>query len=634
MPRSTRSTILDVALLFVLASTAAVPAPAQLPAWSSIPATASQTVQLEQSLLVVTQGNTVRAFSALTKSWTAISTLFGTPAVTLMNEHVVVRDGPMYYGYSPRTGAFTSVFVSSPAPTIVGVASPQTWHTVVIDGSLLHVFYAFSGQWISYAFPSAPVVTTAMNGRYCFLVSEGGNLFGVSSFHGALVAAPPGATALGAWGNVGIASSSGWVHGFSAARASWASMPAAATPVVTTGNAQPACVAINDGVSLSMFSGHTGWFTTLPVPATAGLHLDRYVAVALDGSNAHAYSALLGTSASLAFAAPPTVIKQQMFVLLDDGSNLTAYSPAKGAFGISIPTGGMTLQTRAQIATLTPAGSGAPAAVYSSYRNEWFGGPGAGGAASYLTAASVVVESAGGGLWGWSLRGDGWIHQPAPALEVAIAGTSPPALAETFFGRAGTTLYTFNPRTGAWRTTTTTAAATLVRAHHSVVVAQDGLAAYAFDLWSDRWTTQPLQAPYSNGGGQVQAAWVTDGVGVHAYGGMGQLAMSGEFPDFYRATTIGSRLALQIAGETGAWMLLGVSLVPATIPVPPAGTLFLDPASIVLIVNGSIAGSGIFELGIQLPADPALSGLTPHFQAAIAGPAGLYLTNSVFPTIY
>jgi hypothetical protein len=42
----------------------------------------------------------------------------------------------------------------------------------------------------------------------------------------------------------------------------------------------------------------------------------------------------------------------------------------------------------------------------------------------------------------------------------------------------------------------------------------------------------------------------------------------------------------------------------------------------------------VLGLTFPIPADPSLSGLTPHFQAAIAGPAGVYLTNSVFPTIF
>ena len=213
------------------------------------------------------------------------------------------------------------------------------------------------------------------------------------------------------------------------------------------------------------------------------------------------------------------------------------------------------------------------------------------------------------------------------------AGTNPPNLAETFFARNGTTIYTFNPRTVAWRTATTTAPALLVRAHHAVVLAQDGVAAYGFNLWSDVWSTQPLQAPYSTGAGQVEAAYVTDGVNLYAYAGVGQLSTTAEFPDFYRAPTLGSRFQLEAAGEPGSQVFIGVALAAGSVPLP-FGTLLLDPASLAILAQVAIPASGLFTLALQIPTAPAFSGLTPHFQAAILGPAGPYLTNSVFPTIY
>jgi hypothetical protein len=633
MSALSRIAILDLAAL-MLAAAICSPMPAQLSPWSSIPSAPSQSVQLEQSLLVVTQGSTVHAFSALTKGWTSVTTLFGPPSNTLLNEHLIVRDGPIFYGFSPRTGSFQSLVVLSPAPVIVNSSSPQTWHSIIIDGNYLHVFYAFTGHWMTYVFAGTPVVSPAMNGRFCFLVADGSSVYAASSFYESLVPAPAGASATGAYGNVAIATSAGMVHGFSASRNTWASMPVSGAPTIATGNAQPAFVSINDGNSTAMFSGHTGSFTTIAASPGAPVSLDRYVAIVVDGTTVHAYSALLGTEVALAFPAAPTVIKQQMYALLDDGSNLTAYSAAKGAFAAPIPSLGMTLQSKAQIAALTPAGSGVPVAVYSSYRNEWNGGPGIGSGTAYFMAASIVVEADGGGLHGWSQRGSAWIDQPAPTMDTVTAGTSPPNLAETFFSRAGTTIYTFNPRTEAWRTATTGAPATLVRAHHAVVLAHDGSSAYGFNIWDDQWTSVPLQAPYLNGAGQVQAAWVTDGIGTYAYGGFGQTAMISEFPDFYRVTTLGSRFMLEVAGEPGASMLLAISAAGASIPVPPFGTLLLDPASLGFLAQAAIPPDGVFALTLQIPTDPGLSGMTPHLQAAIAGPSGVYLTNSVFPTIY
>jgi hypothetical protein len=81
-------------------------------------------------------------------------------------------------------------------------------------------------------------------------------------------------------------------------------------------------------------------------------------------------------------------------------------------------------------------------------------------------------------------------------------------------------------------------------------------------------------------------------------------------------------------------MMLAFSFGGASIPLPPFGTLLLDPAMLALLVQAAMPGNGIFSLTLQIPLDPALTGVTPHYQAAILGPSGLYLTNSVFPTIY
>jgi hypothetical protein len=430
-----------------------------------------------------------------------------------------------------------------------------------------------------------------------------------------------------------LANSAGQVHGFSASRNLWASLPVAAVPTVTTGNAQPAVVALNDGAAISLFSGNTGTFTTLPAAASATVHLERYVGVVVDGATAYGYSALLGSVTALPLAGPVTVIKQQMYAFLDDGTSLTAFSATKSAFAAPMPTIGLSLLHKAQIATLTPVGSGVPAFVYSSYRNLWDGGPPVTNGTAYLTAVSVIVEEATGGLHGWSERSQAWVFEPAPVMEITQAGSSPPNLAETFFARQGTTIYAFNPRTVAWRTATTTAPATLVRAHHAVILAQDGAAAYAFNLWSDQWSIQPLAAPYSNGGGQVTAAWVTDGINVHPYAGLGQLNTINEFPDFYRVPSLGSLLRLEVAGEPGAPSVMAFALAPGFVPLP-FGTLLIDPATLGLLVQAAIPPSGLFALTLQIPMDPTLSGFTPYFQAAVFGPLGVYLTNSVFPTIY
>ncbi len=620
-------------LLLILALIA-VNVAAQLPAWNSIAVSGSQTIQLEQTLMAVTDGNVVRAWSALTRNWSSITATYGPPVNTILNEHLIVRDGPIFYGYSPRSGAFQAQFVFSPSPMLVPSASAQTWHSLVIDGNNLHAYFAYSGQWMTYSFPSPPTVTTAMNGRFCFLIQAGGNLYAVSTFYGSLVPAPvPSATSAGGFGNMAFANAPGTLLGFSASRNTWASLSVAGTPTITTGNAQPALVAINDGAAISLFSGNTGTFTTLPASPSASVNIERYSGVVVDGATAYGYSAILGAFATLPLGSTVTVIKQQMFTLLDDGVSLTAFSATTGTFGTPVGYSGQTLLHKAQIATLTPAGASVPSAVYSSYRNQWESGPGLTAGTTYLTAVSVIVEGSTGGLWGWSHRSAGWRFQPALPTESAVAGSSPPNLAETFCARQGTTLHAFNPRTSAWRSTITAAPATIVRAHHAAILAQDGAHVYGFNLWSDEWASQTLQGPYVAGSAQVESAYASDGARIYAYAGLGQMNTLAEFPDFYRVPTLGSLFRFEVAGEPGAAAIIGLALGPAEIPIA-FGTLLLDPASLSILAQASVPPAGLLSFTMQIPLDPALRGLTPHLQAALVDVGGAYLTNSIFSTIY
>jgi hypothetical protein len=125
---------------------------------------------------------------------------------------------------------------------------------------------------------------------------------------------------------------------------------------------------------------------------------------------------------------------------------------------------------------------------------------------------------------------------------------------------------------------------------------------------------------------------VDDGVHVHAYGGVGQVSVLTGYPDLYRATTQGGLFRLEVCGEPGSPVILALALAGASIALPPYGTMLLDPGTTAILAHAGIPGSGIFSLSLQVPF--GAGGLTPHFQAAIAGPSGLYLTNSVFPTIH
>src|SRR5690606_4684901 len=148
-------------------------------------------------------------------------------------------------------------------------------------------------------------------GTFCALVDDGRDVYGISAFYGTPVrlcdAAGTPAVA-GAFGNSGIVTSTNLVHGFSAYRNEWATMPAGPAVNVRSGNVQAAFVALEEPNRVSFFSGHTGSFTSV---TTAGalpiVELEHAVAIVDDFPQVFGYSALTGTSMRLVAAAPPAI---------------------------------------------------------------------------------------------------------------------------------------------------------------------------------------------------------------------------------------------------------------------------------------------------------------------------------------
>jgi hypothetical protein len=186
---------LPLALLLLLVATT-LPIRSQIPAWSSVPASPGVALGLEQSYGYAVQGATVQAFSAITGAWTSLTALHGAPAITRSNEHFVVRDGGTFHAYSPRTGLFSAQATLASQAALLPQSTPQTWHSVLLDGNAVHVDFALAGAWQTLVFASPPQIH---NGTFTILIQDGPDVLALSSFYGSTVTLP-GATAIGAFG--------------------------------------------------------------------------------------------------------------------------------------------------------------------------------------------------------------------------------------------------------------------------------------------------------------------------------------------------------------------------------------------------------------------------------------------------
>ncbi len=559
---------------------------AQLPDWGSVPAGPGATIHLEQSYCLVRSGNLLQVFSCLDRQWSTLLTL-GAPAVRILNDAIVVQDGPLFYGYSPRTGQFAPLWTWSGAPVLAAPPTPQTWLAIVVDGPAVHVFQALEGTWTTHVCSGPPTVTM---GTFCAVVHDGTHCHGISAFYGTPVRLDEaaGATAVvGAYGNAAIVGSTNQLHGFCAYR-----------------------VAVTD-----------------TAPAVS---LQRAVGIVVDAPFVHGYSALTGTTSAIT-AAAPTVAMQQWFALVADGPQLHAFGANVGGWTAPVVGALADVTTRAEMATLRAAPANDPVLVFSQYHGGWTPVPTlAGGLASvHETAASVVLVEQGGGLHALSVRGTNWVHAATPPIDAVHVGTSNPQLQMTVVARAGLDLWAFNSRVQAWRHTTTNAPATTFAGNNTALVLHDGATAYGYSSWQDRWTAQALQGPVGLTRAQVQSAYIQDAAAVHAYSGMGQLSTSLDYPEYWRASTLGARLRVHLTAEPGALAVLAFDSPGAELDLPGLGTLRLDLGQAAILATPVFGVQRHFSLPLQIPYEPALTGSQLHLQSLVFGPAGTYLTNAV-----
>jgi hypothetical protein len=83
---------------------------------------------------------------------------------------------------------------------------------------------------------------------------------------------------------------------------------------------------------------------------------------------------------------------------------------------------------------------------------------------------------------------------------------------------------------------------------------------------------------------------------------------------------IGKPLVLDLCGPSNGWWRLVASRFRAHIPVPPYGTLWIDPAGILYDQMGNFDTDGRAFTSLDVPSWPTLVGFTLYWQAVVAPP--------------
>ena len=94
------------------------------------------------------------------------------------------------------------------------------------------------------------------------------------------------------------------------------------------------------------------------------------------------------------------------------------------------------------------------------------------------------------------------------------------------------------------------------------------------------------------------------------------------------SATLGSQINFTVFGQPGDTAITLVGFKDGFVPVAGWGVVFLDPASLFVLGQGTVNSSGEFKIKVNLPNNTALIGLQVFGQAGvIASGGGTHLSN-------
>lgn len=100
-------------------------------------------------------------------------------------------------------------------------------------------------------------------------------------------------------------------------------------------------------------------------------------------------------------------------------------------------------------------------------------------------------------------------------------------------------------------------------------------------------------------------------------GTMSKAVVSYPAMDITGQVQVGGNVTISLYGDSNDQVLMFTSLGTASLPLPPFGTLGLDPANHFLLLLATALPSQQLDLNGQIPNDPALSGFTFYSQSLI-----------------
>ena len=563
-------------------------------------------------VVVAVHGGELAAWSAFTRRW-ATEPVGPSPVVWACNDIVLARDGLRFVACSAMRGRFESIVVGPGAQLLNPAAQTNDSIMLVRDGNALHAFSAFSGRWSARTFSAAAAVVVQ---RHVAVVVDGTVASGFDAFTGEWrdVALDGPVVHLSADGVAGFCATASTAYGFSSLHRAWAS---AACSASTQAFRNDDWIVLRDGVVALGYSGITNTFAVASTGPVSSQQGDDLFGACLTPGLVHAFSAVTGTWSVAPMANGATLRASSAVALVVDGPQVHAYSAPLGAF-VALALDVANEAVAGCVVAVQERATARPW-LFSALTGQWSAAPSSAASSMPRLSTTGALLSTNGGALAFSARSGAFVPLAAPSPTLEANESSAPMLAwdavHVFF---------FDGRQDRWMSADRAGTGPLApQIWRTSAFVQDGSDVLGFSSQGGVVERFALNAPLLSFRANSESASLVTSDSIVGFSGVPEPYCLPQFPEFRRVAAVGSPFRLHQRLLQNEVALLGLgSAFSSPVPIAGLGGLLLDPSACAtaLLAPEPDADRAVFSA--QIPADPALRGVSVWFQALVVDVAG------------
>lgn len=596
--------------LLVAVAIVAGSAPAQAPSkWSALTLPANVTpnaVRGQGKFTTYDAGATLHVFSSVTRTWLALSKSAST-SVELFNDCVLLFDDTQVRAISAYFGISRSRQVTPNATLWNGSGAKNDSIALVCDGSALHAFSAFTGEWVTRSIAAG---ASASVRRHVAVVLSGPQLLGMSAFEGVWHASDATAiTALSADGTAGFATGAS-AHAFSAHTRTWTATPLPGNATFHRGDDWGAWLGPTTGVA---YSGLRGEFAAIPAGgATLTASSDLYALLAV-GSDLHAYSAVTG---DLTFIGPAAVSIEvgHATALLHDTGGMRGYSCLRQQVA---PLGVIPATTGAAAAYAHCVDGAGAVYAFSATTGAWHPAPALALEAPVVTTTTVAFTTSDD-CYAFAARSGQFV--PLGHSVSGVAGNPSSAPLAAYDANA---LHAFDTEQARWLSTPRTGAgAPIFRIWRTTALVVDGASAHGIGAQAATWSRVDVGGASVTAHANSEVGYLVAPQRVLACSMLPEIVALQQYPHFRRVQPRSAAVGFSTAPTDSALMIAALAPPAAPAPLLSLGELHLDIAAAVLVPLTADARTGVAQLRWKPPTSVALTGSSIFAQLLVIPTSG------------